>query len=102
MIPTAWTSDDAEALGASIRACREAQQLTQEQVAYAAGMTRNHYALIEAGRSSSRTRGEPANPRIATLAAIAAVLDLRISDLEPIARRPHAGAVRAARRIAGS
>lgn len=97
----AWTVEDATKLGASIRAHRETRGLTQEQVAYAAGITRNHYALMEAGQSSPRRAGEPANPRLATLAGIAAVFDIALTDLAPLSRQPHTEAVQAARRIIG-
>ncbi|MFT0137233.1 helix-turn-helix domain-containing protein, partial [Alcanivoracaceae bacterium MT1] len=50
----AWTAEDARLLGDRIREHRRRQQLTQEQVAFAAGLTRAHYALLEAGQSSSR------------------------------------------------
>ena len=51
---------------------------TQAQIAESAGMTRNHYQLLEAGRSAT---GDLANPRLSTICALANVLELPLGDL---------------------
>ncbi len=101
-LATAWTAVDAESLGNELRTIRENKGLTQEQIAYAAGITRNHYALLEAGQSSSRKPGE-ANPRISTLASIATALNVPLLDLlAPLSRLPHKVAVKQAKAILNS
>lgn len=97
----AWTAEDARLLGDRIREHRRRQQLTQEQVAFAAGLTRAHYALLEAGQSSSRRPGTYAAPKITTIAAIAAVLDVPMTELFPFDEPPHEEAARTARAILG-
>lgn len=74
----------AKRLGAQIRQLREARHLTQEKLADAIGVTRNHVQLMESGLSD-RAKGTPANPRLSTLLALASVLDapLRIDFVTP-------------------
>lgn len=69
----------AEDLGNRLRELREARGLTQERLANAAGINRNHYQLLEDGRSSSRTEERPSNPTLATLLRICGVLQVPIS-----------------------
>lgn len=59
---------------------------TQEQVALAADMDRNHYQLMEHARSDRKTN-YPANPRLNTLIKIARVLECSVEELlrEPLA-----------------
>lgn len=61
-----------------LRSARETRGLTQAQIAESAGMTRNHYQLLEAGRSAT---GDLANPRLSTICALANVLELPLGDL---------------------
>lgn len=84
----AWTAEEARVLGAAIRTRRHAAGLSQEDLAHASGLTRNHLALIESGRSSARDAQRPANPRVSTLAAIAAALDVPVVDLVPAFEGP--------------
>lgn len=70
----------AQVLGARLRALRHAKGLSQIQVAEAAGIARNHYQLLEAGRSD-RARGAPANPRLSTLMGLAYVFDTTVARL---------------------
>ena len=93
----AWTNADARLLGSRIKAIREDQQLTQEQVAYASGLTRAHYALLETGQSSSRQSGTWANPKVSTVAAIASVLGVPMTQLYPFDGEPHEDATTTAR-----
>jgi len=69
-------------LGAAIRRLREARGLTQEGLAYPAGVTRNQFQLIENGRSSSRSGSTgPSNPQLATITGITEVLGVTVAEL---------------------
>jgi len=62
--------------------------MTQEQLAHAAGVSRNQIQNIENSRNNARDENGkpkpgPANPRLDTLWSIAAVLDVEIADLVP-------------------
>lgn len=63
----------AEALGQRLAELRQARGLTQENVAQAAGISRNHYQLLEYGLGQRGDR-KPANPRLSTLIALSNVL----------------------------
>ncbi|MFC6013771.1 helix-turn-helix domain-containing protein [Nocardia lasii] len=67
-------------LGHHLAELRMARGLTQEQVALAAGMSRNHYQLLEAGLRARKPR-KPANPTFTTLVALSEVLDTPLPDL---------------------
>ncbi len=71
----------AEALGERLRALRLERDLTQEQLANAAGINRNHYQLLEEGRSSRRDEQRPSNPTLATLVRICAVLTVPVASV---------------------
>lgn len=61
---------------------RGAEGLTQEKLAYAAGLTKNQVQLIESGRASGRKDAEgPSNPRLSTLAGLAEALGVTVSEL---------------------
>ncbi len=81
----AWrVSDDFAAaclrLGAALRERRLSLDLTQEHVAHEADLSVRHYQDLEAGAS--------ANPRFKTIFLLAAVLDMKMSDLlEPRRRK---------------
>jgi transcriptional regulator with XRE-family HTH domain len=79
-VPTAHSPDDSRArlLGQRLRELRASQSLTQEAVAHAAGLTRNHYQLLEAGITAT---GRPANPRLSTIVALAEALKVAPEDL---------------------
>jgi len=68
------------AFGVQLSTLRHAAGLTQEKVAERAGMSRNHYQLLESGLSD-RARKSPANPRLSTLLDIAAALGCEAADL---------------------
>lgn len=70
----------AQRLGQRLIGLRLSRGMTQEQVAYAAGLSRNHYQLLERG-FSDRLEQRPANPRLSTLRGIAEVMGLPVSDL---------------------
>lgn len=77
-----WNEEDAKRLGATLRRLRQERKLTQETLAFRAGVTKNQLQLIEGGRSSGRKDSTgPSNPRISTLAGLADVLDVGISEI---------------------
>lgn len=61
-----------------LRAHRETRGWTQAELAERAGMTRNHYQLLEAGQSA---QGGPANPRLSTLCSLAIALEIEVPRL---------------------
>lgn len=70
----------AERLGRRLRELREGIDMSQEQVAHAAGLNRNHYQLLESGLSD-RAKNTPANPRLSTLVALCRVYGTTVPDL---------------------
>lgn len=77
-----WDEESAARLGLKLRQLRNARGLSQEALAYQAGITKNQLQLIESGRASgSRGRTGPSNPRMATLAGIAGVLGLSVGEI---------------------
>lgn len=70
----------AKALGDRLIELRQARGLTQENVAQAAGISRNHYQLLESGLGQRGER-KPANPRLSTLIALSEVLGTSLPDL---------------------
>lgn len=77
-----WNELDARRFGAVLRSLREERGLSQESLAFQAGVTKNQVQLIEAGRSSGRRDADgPSNPRLSTLVGLATVLDLDVSAL---------------------
>lgn len=77
-----WTDEKAKRLGAALLRLREERGITQEKLAYSAGMTKNQYQLVEGGRASGRKDlVGPSNPRLSTLAGLAWALEVSISNL---------------------
>lgn len=79
------SSDDewavyARRLATSLRQARENAGLSQEQVAYRAGLTRYTYQKYEKGESRP---GSPANPTLRTLLALSQVLNVTVASLIP-------------------
>ncbi len=72
--------DIALAFAVRLRRRREEKELTQEKAAEAAGVSRNHYQLLESGLSD-RAKKSPANPRLSTLLELARALDCTVGDL---------------------
>lgn len=72
-----------DVLRRNLRLLREARNLSQAELGQAAGISRNHYQLLETGRAAS---GGLANPRLNTLRALADVLGVRPESLiiEPV------------------
>lgn len=78
-VESAWTAF-AQRLATSLRSARDSANLSQEDVAYRAGLTRYTYQKYEKGESRP---GHPANPTLRTLLALAQVLDVSLTDLIP-------------------
>ena len=77
-----WDDADAKRLGATLRRLRESHGLSQESLAFQAGITKNQVQLIEAGRGSGRREATgPSNPRLSTLAGLAEVLSTSVSAI---------------------
>ena len=70
----------ARALAVRLRDQRDAVGLTQEQAAERAGLSRNHYQLLESGLSD-RAKDTPANPRLSTLIDVARALGCDVTHL---------------------
>ena len=67
-------------LATKLRQARDQAGLSQEEVAYRAGLTRYTYQKYEKGESRP---GHPANPTLRTLLALAQVLGVGLVDLIP-------------------
>ncbi|ORW75801.1 hypothetical protein AWC22_22020 [Mycobacterium riyadhense] len=70
----------ARALGRKLAELRLERGLTQEIVAQSAGISRNHYQLLEYGLGKRSDR-KPANPRLSTLVALSEVLGTTVPEL---------------------
>ena len=70
----------AQRLATSLRTARHQANLSQEDVAYRAGLTRYTYQKYEKGESRP---GHPANPTLRTLLALTQVLGITLTDLVP-------------------
>ena len=74
-----WASF-AQRFATSLRTARHRAGISQEDVAYRAGLTRYTYQKYEKGESRPR---HPANPTLRTLLALSQVLDVALADLIP-------------------
>lgn len=82
MLGTVWSQEKAAELGAVLRRRRMERGLSQESLAYQAGITKNQLQLIESARSTGRKDSPgPSNPRMATLVGLADVLQVSLADL---------------------
>lgn len=70
----------AQRLATALRRAREEVGLSQEQVAYRAGLTRYTYQKYEKGESRP---GSPANPTLRTMLALSQVLEVQLEKLIP-------------------
>lgn len=73
--------DYAIALGLRIHRLRAARGLSQEAVAYRAGLTRFTYQRYERGEAQS---GLPSNPSLRTLIALSQVFEVSLDELLPL------------------
>ncbi|NNG19383.1 helix-turn-helix transcriptional regulator [Naumannella sp. ID2617S] len=76
-LPEGWP-DITRTLGVKVRTHREAQGLTQEQLAEAAGISRNQVQNIELNRNNQAGAG---NPRLDTVYALARALRVDVGYL---------------------
>jgi DNA-binding XRE family transcriptional regulator len=77
--PDDW-ADYAIALGIQLHRRRVEMGLSQEQLAYAAGLSRYTYQKFEAGLSAP---GTPSNPSLRNVMALAQVLGVSLDELLP-------------------
>lgn len=70
----------ANQLAVNLHRIRMQRGMSQEDVAYSAGLTRYTYQKYEKGESKP---GAPANPTIRTLLALSQALNVRLADLLP-------------------
>jgi transcriptional regulator with XRE-family HTH domain len=75
--PADWPERMQE-FGLQLQRARHELGMTQEDVAYASGLTRSHYQQLEKGLSRP---GVPANPSLMTVLALAATLGLDLGEL---------------------
>ena len=68
----------ARELGLRLQRLRHERGMTQERLAVAAGITAFTYRKLEKGESNP---GTPANPRLRTLVALAAALNVELDAL---------------------
>ncbi|NYE95579.1 transcriptional regulator with XRE-family HTH domain [Psychromicrobium silvestre] len=78
----AWNETKAKQFGIVLRRLREERGLSQEALAFRAGVTKNQVQLIESGRSSGRKDATgPSNPRLSTLVGLAEILEMPVHEL---------------------
>lgn len=70
----------AQRLATTLRRARKDSGLSQEQLAYRAGLVRYTYQKYEKGESRP---GSPSNPTLRTLLALSQVLGVPVGDLIP-------------------
>jgi transcriptional regulator with XRE-family HTH domain len=73
-------------VGRNIEAARKKNHMSQEQVAYAADLSRYTYQKLESGIGSKPTGSKgmpPSNPSLRNIMAVAQVLGVTLSDLLP-------------------
>jgi len=78
--PNAEWSAYARKLGTRLQRLRAERGLSQERLAYSAGITRYTYQKLEKGES---TPGAAANPTLRTVLALAQQLDVPLDELLP-------------------
>ncbi len=78
-LPQEWL-EYTRMVGTNIQRARVRQGYSQEQVAYAAGLSRYSLQLFERGWVS---KDRPANPQLSSIMAIAQVLEVSLDELLP-------------------
>ena len=78
-VDAGW-SEYVQRLATQLRRFRQAAGLSQEDVAYRAGLTRYTYQKYEKGESRT---GTSANPSLRSLLAIAQVLEIDLAEMMP-------------------
>lgn len=79
----AWNSGNAQQFGDTLRMRRKAAGLSQEALAHAVGITKNHVQLLEAGRGASGANAPMSNPRMSTVYGLARALGTTPAELLP-------------------
>jgi len=79
-MPDDWAAY-AKDLGVALHRERIRAGLTQEELAYAAGLTRSHYQQLEKGLSRP---GRVANPSLSSIVALSDVLGVALEELLPM------------------
>jgi len=79
-LPDPGWEEFAQEFGKNLRRLRLAHGLTQEEVAYTAGMSRYTYQKFEKGESAP---GTPANPNLRNVMALAQLLGVTLDELVP-------------------
>ena len=80
--PSSW-EEYAKNLGIELQRRRIALDITQENLAHRAGLTRTHYQQLERGFWKP---GSPANPSLRMLVRLAQALHLEVAELLPSGR----------------
>lgn len=76
-----WDLERAQGFGAALKSLRQARELTQEQLAYASGLTKNQIQLFEAGKGSGKAGSvSPANPTLASVIGLSAAFEMSVSE----------------------
>lgn len=76
-----WDLERARGFGASLKSLRQTRGLTQEQLAYASGLTKNQIQLFEAGKGSGKAGNvSPANPTLASLIGLSSAFEMNVSE----------------------
>lgn len=77
-----WTHEDALDLAKALRHLREQRGLSQEHLAFTAGITKNQMQLLESGRGSWKQGADSfSNPKLATLKGLAEALGITVAQL---------------------
>lgn len=80
MLLVMWDESMAKRVGNLVRDLRTKHGLSQESLAYQAGITKNQVQLIEVGKSASRKSTGPSNPKLGTLVGIARVFGMSVAE----------------------
>ncbi|SMQ71897.1 helix-turn-helix transcriptional regulator [Agreia sp. VKM Ac-1783] len=78
--PSGSWKEFAALLGTNLHRLRLERGLSQEQLAYAAGLSRYTYQKFEKGESMP---GTPSNPSLRNIMALAQILDVTLDELVP-------------------
>lgn len=81
-VPSSW-EEYAKNVGIELQRRRIALNITQENLAHRAGLTRTHYQQLERGFWKP---GSPANPSLKIMVRLAQALQLEVAELLPSGR----------------